>query len=154
MGAPFGYLIGTSENTVVLAPISVNATFDSTAIDRKNWGAVYLTLSLGVVGTAFAADKYYTFILEDSDDNSTFTAVTDATAVHGTFEDIATGLIVKVDDATAHDNLAYPVEYVGKKRYVRIAAVKVSTPDATIMGINTISHTPSMAGTTGLLGSN
>jgi len=150
----YGDLKGNSEVTVVQAQsTTLSASADSTNdVDKKNWGAVLFLISVGELGSA-TGTNYYDVVMEDSDDDSTYTAVTDQTVVHGTMETAASGILVKLD-AEAQDNLTYAFEYVGTKRYVRISWVKNASAPNITPSVVAVSHNPKNAGESGTLGSN
>jgi len=113
-------------DTLTLAPIVIagdGTDVDCTSVDGKNAVAVRHILSVGESGDAWGGALYTDVILEESDDNSTFTAVTASADFIGTMETQTSG-IIKVLDAEADDNANYEITYVGTKRYTQIALNK------------------------------
>lgn len=89
------------------AAVTDNTAQVSSVADAKGYSSVTLAITSGTLSDA---DATFTLLIEDSDDNSTFTAVDDAylngTEVLGSFQ---------FDD----DNECRKIGYTGIKRYVR-----------------------------------
>lgn len=85
---------------------------------------IILEAIVGTNGGTLDGSNYFDLIVEDSDDGSTFAAVTDANyllGVAGVAGVVASGIIATVDGA-ADDDQTYRCGYVGPKRFVQIKA--------------------------------
>lgn len=96
-----------------------------TGIDRQGFEAVEHVVDLGESNDTLSGSVYYDFILEESDDDSTYTAVTaSASALVGSAASAvsapdSSGIFATVD-AAAEDNLILRIGYIGGKRYSRV----------------------------------
>lgn len=95
-----------------LVPIVGNNTTEGTGltVDTLGYESVTFGIYIGVSGDTLSGSVYITPSLEDSPDNSTWTAVAAGNLINS-------GLAV-VDDA-AEDAVMQEVGYKGEKRYVR-----------------------------------
>lgn len=75
---------------------------------------------VGANGGTLDGSNYFDLIVEDSDDDSTYTAVTNTAYVLGLTPD-SSGIVATVDGAT-DDEQTYRCGYVGPKRFARIRA--------------------------------
>jgi hypothetical protein len=66
-----------------LAPILKTTDVNGTGIDLQGFSSAALIVNIGANGDTFGASVKTNLIIEDSDDNSTFTAVTSNTDVTG-----------------------------------------------------------------------
>ena len=94
-----------------LAPASRTAAGNGTGVDLQGYDAAVVLLDLGAVG---GTTPSFTFQVEESDDNSTFTAVADAD-LQGTEPVVTTS-----------ENTVREIGYTGIKRYIRAAITAVS----------------------------
>ena len=88
-------------------------------IDRQGFDSVTFVVKVGAGGITFTGTNKIEIILEHSDDNSTFTAVTNPKDVVGRSATITSGIVASYVAAKA----AVSVDeygYIGGKRYVRI----------------------------------
>ena len=98
-----------SVGTALLAPAARTASANSSSVDTAGY---YSTTLLVVPGTL--TDGTFALALQESDDNSTFTAVATGDMI-GSLANIASNTIQKVG-------------YIGSKRYVRIAVTVTGSP--------------------------
>lgn len=108
-----------------LVPQILTGTDDSSAavaVDHQGFQAVEHIVALGTSGDVLSGTVKLELVLEESDDNVTFTAVTAADAVLGVVD--ASGVFMTIDDA-AGDEAEYRVGYIGSKRYSRVVVNKV-----------------------------
>lgn len=92
---------------------AVTAAVNGTGVDLQGFDGAMLYLDLGTfAGTTPGA----TIRWEESDDNSTFTAIAAG--------DLLGGLIAAID--TTNDDQIHKRSYLGNKRYVRAAVTAVS----------------------------
>jgi|SRR5581483_6518483 len=103
-----GYLTSTVKPVVVLSPASqASGAVNSAAVDMQGWDGVSFVAMIGVAGATVDMK------LQESDDNSTFT-------------DVTNGAITQVAAATV--NKAEVLEiYRPTKRYVRVVLTDGST---------------------------
>lgn len=93
-------------------------------IDRQGFEAVEHIVEVGVSGDTLSGSVKIDFVLQESDDDSTWTDVTDAAAVVVGGDGVsaapdANGIFATVDDA-AEDDKILRIGYVGGKRYSRV----------------------------------
>lgn len=92
--------------------------------ERAYKKALFL-ISVGV-DAALDGSNYWEIEMEDSDDDSTYADVTEASYVTGNVEDLTGGLCFTID-ATTEDDVVIAVQYSGPKRYVRIVMNETGT---------------------------
>lgn len=138
----------------LLAPIVVNNDTEGTpanGLDTKGFGAAELVALLGVSGDTLSGSVKIDVKLQESDDDSTYTAVAADDALVGSdgvaAAPDANGIIATID-AAAEDETKIRVGYIGGKRYVRLILDTTGThtngTPAAILGI--LGH-PSLAPT-------
>lgn len=107
-----------------LIPAVRTGDASATGLDRKGYNSAGLLVSLGNSGDTLSGSVYLTVKIEDSPDNSTWSAVetTDvvipANAPTGLAAPDANG-IVYTCDAPTEDSLDLFVAYTGEQRYIR-----------------------------------
>lgn len=101
-----------------LAPASRTAAANGTGVDLRGFESATVVINLGAAG---GTSPSFTFAVEESDDNSAFTAVADADLM-GDAEPVVTaaGAPVKIG-------------YKGGKRYLRVAITAVSGTSPTLL---------------------
>lgn len=105
---------------VSVLPQVVTASIASpTSVELDDAEGVNFDAIVGTNGGTLDGSNYLELILEDSPDNSTWTAVTDPNRALGLTPNASTGVIVTVDDA-AEDDAAYTFGYIGPERFVRL----------------------------------
>ena len=111
-----------SDITVVSAIGAAALTADNTpaAIDLRGYNAAEIILLIGAGGITFSTMNKIEFKLTHSDDDSTYTAVTDADVLG--VESVASGGIIKALTEAHGTAAAYRVGYVGGKRYLKLLA--------------------------------
>lgn len=94
-----------------------------TAIDLKNTGACMLALSIGVGGITFTGANKIEFVLTHSDDNVTYTNVTDDDVLKDALAPttITAGIIRSLTALKAAADVQ-KLAYVGGKRYIKLLA--------------------------------
>ena len=102
-----------------------NGTVNGTGVDVTDpaGGSDSFTSAMFVVFTGTITDGTHTFTCQESDDNSTFTAVA-AGELQGTSPVVA----------AADDDAVYAVGYMGSKRYLRLSVVSAGTTTGGIFG--------------------
>ncbi|MCE5334365.1 MAG: hypothetical protein LLG06_07215 [Desulfobacteraceae bacterium] len=118
-------LYNNIEVTSILDPVVVTATAVHTDIDLSGFNSACLLISVGTdAGSGLSGSNYWTFTLEDSDDGTTYAAVTTADMLDLT---VTTGGVVAVIDATTEDNVLIKLGYVGEKRYLQLTYTETGT---------------------------
>lgn len=102
------------------AQVLTTSDVNGTGIDIQGFNDVFFVVNVGANGGTLDGSNNVTFVLQDSDDNSTFADVTDSTLAGGYTVD-ANGVFTTVD-AGGEAATAYKVAYTGNKRYVRLQA--------------------------------
>lgn len=124
-------------NVLVQASVTVanrtNGTVNGTALDlwtnsvaRQKFGGALCVVTSGTI-----TDGTHTVEVQESDDNSSFTAVADAD-LQGTEPAIG----------AANDNVVYEIGYRGTKRYLRVAVVTTGATTGGTFGANIILGQP------------
>jgi hypothetical protein len=105
--------------TTVIGAAVLDADNTPTAIDLAGYEAAELILSIGAGGITFDATNKIEFVLTHSDDNVTYTNVTDDDVLGKT--GITNGIIKAL--TAAHASAAnYRFGYRGAKRYIKLLA--------------------------------
>lgn len=94
----------------------------ATSLDKLGYDSATAIASIGISGDTLSGSVKIDVIAEESDDNSSFSAITEATDLllgTGTAAPNGSGLIATIDDA-AEDDVILTVGYVGAKRYFRL----------------------------------
>lgn len=138
----------------LLKAAAVTATATSASIDTKGFDSVEFLMAIGAVtNIANSPQPTWAFKLQDSDDDSAFTDVTDSDYVlvgsaqsPVTTPDASTGVFLTID-AAAEDDETYRVGYVGPKRYVRVVATAANTPGSTPLWIGSVLGRPALTPT-------
>jgi hypothetical protein len=144
---------------ISLAPIVLSASGAPVSMDKKGAEATVHSVAVGVLANPDASD-HFQIILHDSDDDSTFAAVTDVSQVIfkvgntiTTPEAIASGIMKNLDDAGDAGEV-YTVAYVGNKRYSKIVLTEVVSADDATAAIGVVSYNTNLtnAGGSGVIG--
>jgi|NOAtaT_7_FD_contig_91_154657_length_1485_multi_2_in_0_out_0_2 hypothetical protein len=115
------------KTVLMMVPIVVNNDTEgtpSTGLDCREGDANEIILAVGDSGDTLSGSLKHDVIAEDSNDNSTFTAITDANALLLTGNKVAStlgsnGIIYTIDDP-AEDQIVVRCGYLGSKRYFRL----------------------------------
>ena len=105
--------------TEIFGPVVMTADNTPAAIDLNGYEAVELVLQIGAGGITFDATNKIEFVLTHSDDDSTYTAVTDSDMLG--VSGISSGIIKSLVAAHAAA-AAYRFGYKGGKRYLKLLA--------------------------------
>jgi len=111
--------------TQVLDPATLTATANTTGLDLKGSSGAMINVLIGESGDTLSGSVYWDLILQHSDNNSSWSAVTSNTDV--SFADVDGSGIFATIDAAAEDDASYAIGYNGAKRYVRVAVTKTGT---------------------------
>lgn len=102
-----------------LPPVVRNADANGTGVDLRGFDSAAVILMPGIGGITFDGTNKIEFKIEESDDNSAFTAVAQADVLGAT---VATGGIFRTLDAAHAAATITEISYIGAKRYVRVVA--------------------------------
>jgi len=111
--------------TQVLDPATTSATVNTAGLDMKGANGGMINVLIGESGDTLSSSVKWDLILQDSDDDSSYSAVTSNTDV--SFADVDSNGIFATIDAAAEDDASYAIGYNGAKRYVRVACTKTGT---------------------------
>lgn len=92
-----------------LLPATRTADANGTGVDLAGYNGALCVFTFGASGDTLSGTVYVAGVVQESDDNSTFTDVADADLI---------GTEPLVNDP-AEDDAAYVVGYKGAKRYIR-----------------------------------
>jgi hypothetical protein len=98
----------------VLSPVVSTATKTSSSIDLQGFNGLSVVFALGLSADTLSTSLYWTLSLQESNDNSTWTAVT-ATECNAGVNSI-------VVNGTTLDRQAYAIGYIGGSRYIQALA--------------------------------
>ena len=108
-------------------------------VAMKETQACKFVMDIGAEGaTTLSATEKAEFILEESDDDSTYVAVTSADKVIGQTPD-SSGIIVTVD-AAADAAQVYEAAYIGDKNFARVRAA-VTTASTIVLPVSVVAQT-------------
>tara|TARA_R100000773_G_C4174483_1_gene86835 strand:+ start:125 stop:589 length:465 start_codon:yes stop_codon:yes gene_type:complete len=119
------------------------AAANGTGVDLQGYEGATVLVDVGAEGDTLSSSVHFELSLEESDDDSTYTDVTQAGIVDGTIS--ADGIFLKLD-GTAGGNPdttggIFRVEYVGGKRYIRVVLAKTGThSNGTPIGAMVVRH--------------
>jgi len=91
---------------------------NGTTVDRKGFESLMFIVNSGIEGDTLSGSVKFDFILEHSDDDTTFTAVTSSTDVTETSVD-SSGIFLTLD-ANGETPQTSQIGYIGNKRYARV----------------------------------
>ena len=138
--------------TQIFDPTNITTTSNSNGVDTAlTTGSAMIIVNCGESGDTLSSTVKWDYILQDSSDNSSFSAVTNSDFVtYGTVD--SSGIFATVD-AAAEDDAAYPIGYIGPNRYVRVAVTKTGThtngtPHG-VVGLTSPIHKPASGGNDG-----
>lgn len=119
--------VSVSNNTAQVGTVvDLAAVLDPTSVSVGAFDGLEFITNVG----AFAdADAIFTPLVEDSDDNSVYTAVDDQFLL---------GLEVEAAFAIADTNTCKRIGYIGSKRYVRYTVTPASNSGATVFGVSAV----------------
>ncbi len=106
-----------------IAPEALSADNTPGAIDLINYGAATLLLHVGVGGITFTGTNKIEFVLTHSDDNASYSNVTDDDLIKDSLApaSISNGIIRALTAAHAAATIQ-KLGYVGGKRYLKLLA--------------------------------
>lgn len=112
----------------VLAPAAItnNTAQVCAVVDLAGFNALEYSINIGALADA---DATFTVLVEDSDDNVTFTAVAD---------DFLLGTEAEASFTFADDNKERSIGYNGSKRYNRMTITPANNSGSAIFGVTAI----------------
>lgn len=103
-----------------IAPVVATADTNGTGVDLQFFESAVAVVDTGIEGVTLSSSVKIDFKLEDSDDNSSFSAVTSQSHVtDGTVD--SNGIFLTLD-ANAETPQVASIGYVGGKQYLRVVA--------------------------------
>ena len=111
--------------TQVLDPATSTATVNTSGVDTAGTNGAMINVLVGESGDTLSSSVKWDLILQDSSDNSSFSAVTDNKFV--SFASVDSSGIYATIDAASEDDASYPIGYHGPNRYFRVASTKTGT---------------------------
>jgi len=105
-------------NVLALETAVIKTTTNGASVDLQNKEGVAFYAVVGATGDTLGGSAYFELELQESADNSTWTAVADADIENPVSGTNNTGTYAKID-ANTKDQTVYVGEYRGSKRYVR-----------------------------------
>lgn len=126
------------------------ASVNGTGVDGSRHFAVEHIVNVGISLETLSGSLKTTLYLEDSADNSTYAAVTDAAYIIGDMVTLASGIFAVID-AAAEDPAVFNIGYRGPQRYSRVRALFTGNHSTgTPLGAVAIKGEPRFSGTTGI----
>lgn len=120
---------------------TLTATETSSGVDLKGYSSATVLCSIGAMtNAANSPTPSWTFALEESDDDSTYTDVAEADILldYGNNDGSVTSGVFATVDAASEDAANYSVGYIGSSRYIRVVATAADTPGNTPVAVNVI----------------
>jgi len=110
-------------------PTVTTAAANGTGVDLQGYKSATLVAFIGAEGDTLSSSVHFEISLEHSDDNSTFSDVTQSDITNGTIA--SGGIWLKLDGTSGGDpdttGLVTQVGYIGGKRYIRGVIAKTGT---------------------------
>jgi len=134
-----------SNRTVAVAtqvPAVVTADANGTTVDLQGFNSAMVVVNTGVEGDTLSGSVKFDFILEHSDNDSDWSAVTSSTDVTEGSVD-SSGIFLTLD-ANAETPQISQIGYIGGKQYIRCKIDTTGThSNGTPMGVTVIKGNPS-----------
>jgi hypothetical protein len=99
-------------------PAVVTADANGTGVDLKGFQSAMVVVNSGIEGDTLSGSVKFDFILEESADDSSWSAVTSSTSVTEGSVD-SSGIFLTLD-ANGETPQTSQIGYIGSKRYVRV----------------------------------
>ena len=106
-----------TKSVATQVPAVVTADANGTGVDLQGFESAMVVVNTGVEGDTLSGSVKFDFILEESTDDSTYTAVTSSTSVTEGSVD-SSGIILTLD-ANGETPQISQIGYIGGKRYIR-----------------------------------
>ncbi|MFN7902713.1 MAG: hypothetical protein ACK5O1_07800 [Holosporales bacterium] len=130
----------------MINPAVVNVTTTSASVDLQLFRASEFIAYIGTPGVTLSASILIDFVLQESDNNTTFTTVADADMYSTALPVANAGIFARID-ANTKASRVYGIGYRGSRRYVRVVATytgthTVGTPIAVLATLGFASFAP------------
>ena len=106
-----------TKSVATQVPAVVTADANGTGVDLQGFESAMVIVNTGAEGDTLSSSVKFDFILEDSDDDSTYSAVTSSTSVTEGSVD-SSGIFLTLD-ANGETPQISQIGYIGGKRYIR-----------------------------------
>lgn len=114
-------LVSRLAETQVVGPAVLTADNTPAALDLAGFNSAAILISVGAGGITFTTTNKIEFVVTHSDDDSTYTNVTDADVQGVT--GVTNGIVRSLTAAkAAADTAPTEIGYVGNKRYLKVLA--------------------------------
>jgi len=114
-------LVSRLAENQVIGPVTLSADNTPSAIDLAGFHSAMILISVGAGGITFTTTNKVEFVVTHSDDDTTYTNVTDAD-VKGV-SGISSGIVRSLTAAkAAADTVPTAIGYIGNKRYLKVLA--------------------------------
>ena len=110
----------------LLPPLNRTASANSASVDLQNYDSAAFAVNVGATGDTWSGTNRVELAVQESDDNSTWTAVADSDLLHAVTGGQATGTFM-ILNANSQAGQVYETGYRGNKRYVRVALANYGT---------------------------
>jgi tryptophan synthase beta subunit len=116
---------GATEKNVAVLIDAATLSADNTpaAVDNLGYHKATITLAIGAGGITFTASNKIEFVLTHSDDNSTYSNVTDSDVILDSLgpTSVTSGIVRSLTSAHATADVQ-KIGYIGGKRYLKLLA--------------------------------
>ena len=131
----------TKSVSCVDAIVQASTDADGTTIDIQGWESCMFSVNTGIEGDTLSSSVKWDFILQESSDDSAWSAVTASTSVtEGTVD--SSGIFLTLD-ANAETPQCSQIGYIGGERYARVKIDATGThSNGTPMSITAILGNP------------
>lgn len=114
-------IVSRLAETQVVGPAVLTADNTPAALDLAGFNSAAILISVGIGGITFTTTNKIEFVVTHSDDDSTYTNVTDADVQGVT--GVTNGIVRSLTAAkAAADTAPTEIGYVGNKRYLKVLA--------------------------------
>jgi len=111
--------------------IRTTGTANGATVDLRGYEGALIIASVGQTAETLAAGTDIEFRVQESSDDSTWTAVADADLIHYVAGRLAVAGTFALIDSNSEDVAVYQTAYRGTKRYIRIVAVTTNCATGT-----------------------
>ena len=130
-----------TKSVATQVPAVVTADANGTGVDLQGFESAMVVVNTGVEGDTLSGSVKFDFILEESTDDSTYTAVTSSTSVTEGSVD-SSGIFLTLD-ANGETPQISQIGYIGGKRYIRCKIDATGThSNGTPMGVVVVLGNP------------
>lgn len=109
-----------------ILPAVRSTDFNGTGVDLRDFDGNMVNFNIGAPGITLDANNRIELVLQESDDDSTYTPVADADMLGGTTGGVVTGTVA-ILTTNAQASKSIQAQYRGAKRYIRAVIDYVGT---------------------------